>query len=939
MNTTSPQNPENSNNDPLPWGSGPYSTKRFGTSLTNCDSEPVQSPGCIQSHGALITCRLADLCILQVSENSAEFFGLGPTELLGQPLTKLLAPEHLQTVQRMLGGEGLEANPLYAFTVDESSPAPALDVCAHTMAGVLFLEFEATGRSAGHASHSHHDFFTLVRAAVRRMQSSTGLLPFCQQVATEVRNITGLDRVMVYRFHRDNHGEVVAESMKDGLDPWLGLHYPETDIPQPARDIYKRIWIRPVPHAAGPLVEMVPLANPDTGQPLTMTHCALRGTSVMYTEYLANMDVAASLTMPILIEGALWGLIACHHTTPTVFPHQLRAACEVLAQVASLQLKSTDHIEQLAYQLKVETVHQQLLSKAAKEGDFLALSDRQPSLLDAMDAEGAAVYHMDRWWCAGKTPTEAQLSALAEWVNLRPEFDSLTRPVFETDRLPSLYPNGAAIARVASGLIAVQFSRAREDLIMWFRPAAVQTVKWAGNPNGKALVPGPHGMRITPRRSFELFLETVRDRSLPWTSMEVDSALRLRLLMMELHVAELKRAERKLAEKTQALAELDHRKDEFLAMLSHELRNPLAPLFNAVQLLRRRKDQDPVQQQAHAIIERQAGQLNHLIDELLEISRISTGRVQLRREQVTLGSIVSRALETTQPLIAQVRHVLAVTVPSQPIWLYADAVRLEQVVVNLLTNAAKYTDRSGQISVDVQQEGDFAVLRIADNGIGIDPELLPHIFELFTQAGRSLDRSQGGLGVGLCLVQRLVELHGGSVSARSTVGQGSEFVVRLPTIPPASLQKSAMVAGTPSTTYPAAHSANALRILVVDDNVDAAQSMMALLQMSDHEVKLAFDGPSALVAAGAWRPDVVLLDIGLPGINGYEVARRLRQDAELGQTVLIALTGYGQESDRQNSRAAGFDYHLTKPTDYAEIEKLIKLAASRGRGQTSIAVR
>ena len=403
-------------------------------------------------------------------------------------------------------------------------------------------------------------------------------------------------------------------------------------------------------------------------------------------------------------------------------------------------------------------------------------------------------------------------------------------------------------------------------------------------------------------------------------------------------ITEHKHAKRKLAAQTQALADLAHRKDEFLAMLSHELRNPLAALSNAVQLLRLRRDQDPVQQQAHAIIERQAGQLNHLIDELLEISRISTGRIQLRREQMALGSIISRALETTQPLIVQGGHALAVTVPSQPLWLYADAVRLEQVVVNLLTNAAKYTDRGGQISLDVQQEGDFAVLRIADNGIGIVPELLPRIFELFTQAERSLDRSQGGLGIGLCLVQRLVELHGGSVSASSTVGQGSEFVVRLPALQPASLQKSAMVAATPSAVYRAAHSANALRVLVVDDNVDTAQSMMALLQMSDHEVKLAFDGPSALETAGAWRPDVVLLDIGLPGHDGYEVAKRLRQNAELGQTMLIAVTGYGHESDRQHSRAAGFDHHLTKPTDYAELEKLIKLAASRGRDQALSAI-
>ena len=388
-------------------------------------------------------------------------------------------------------------------------------------------------------------------------------------------------------------------------------------------------------------------------------------------------------------------------------------------------------------------------------------------------------------------------------------------------------------------------------------------------------------------------------------------------------ITERKRAEHQLAAHAQALTDLDRRKDEFLAMLSHELRNPLAPISNAVQLLRLRPDDDPVRQKAHAVIARQAGQLNHLVDELLEISRISTGRVQLKREQVALGSIVARAIETTQPLMAQARHVLAVSVPSEPVWLHADALRMEQVVVNLLTNAAKYTDQGGQLRLEVQQHGDIAEVRIADNGIGIASELLPRIFDLFAQAERSLDRSQGGLGIGLCLVKRLVELHGGSVSAHSTLGQGSEFVVRLPAMQP-DLAAELTVTDTEQCKV---QLASALRVLVVDDNVDAATSMMELLQRSAHAVQLAHDGPSAIAAAGAWQPDMVLLDIGLPGFNGYEVARRLRQNEQLGHTMLIAVTGYGQESDRQLSQAAGFDYHLTKPADYTELEKLIQLAA------------
>ena len=357
-------------------------------------------------------------------------------------------------------------------------------------------------------------------------------------------------------------------------------------------------------------------------------------------------------------------------------------------------------------------------------------------------------------------------------------------------------------------------------------------------------------------------------------------------------------------------------------MLSHELRNPLAPIANAVNLLRLQQNESPVQRQARTVIERQVGQLNHLVDDLLEVSRITTGRVQLRPERIAIGSVVERAVETAQPLISLRRHELTIALPPKPLWLHADAARLEQVIVNLLTNAAKYTDEGGRIELTVQQEGESAVLRVRDTGIGIAAELLPHIFELFTQAERSLDRSQGGLGIGLCLVRRLVELHGGTVTAQSVPGQGSEFTVRLP------LAKAAPPAPSPYLTDPLQPPGKPCRILVVDDNIDAAETLEMLLEVSGHAVKIAHEGMSALQAAQAWRPDVMLLDIGLPGLSGYEVAKRIRLSETLKSVVLIALTGYGQEADRQLSRQAGFDHHLVKPANFAMLEKILDSVAA-----------
>lgn len=381
------------------------------------------------------------------------------------------------------------------------------------------------------------------------------------------------------------------------------------------------------------------------------------------------------------------------------------------------------------------------------------------------------------------------------------------------------------------------------------------------------------------------------------------------------NITERRNVERKLQEQAQELSGQDRRKDEFLAMLSHELRNPLAPLTNALHMLRLQPHEDPVQRQARGIIERQVGQLKHLVGELLEISRITTGRVQLRLERIDLSGVLDRAIETAQPLIDERRHVLEVSAPPHPLWLQADASRLEQVVVNLLTNAAKYTDPGGRIWLSVAQEGHEAVLRVRDTGIGIAAAQLPHIFGLFTQVEVSLDRSQGGLGIGLCLVERLVELHGGNVAVTSVLGQGSEFVVRLPVT---SLDLP------PPQAEVARPAGKCCRVLVVDDNVDAAQSMGVLLTMQGHEVRVVHDGAAALEAVQSFPAGVVLLDIGLPGLTGLEVARRIRQLPALQSLVLVAMTGYGEESDRERSRDAGFDHHLVKPTDLDALLKILE---------------
>jgi PAS domain S-box-containing protein len=378
--------------------------------------------------------------------------------------------------------------------------------------------------------------------------------------------------------------------------------------------------------------------------------------------------------------------------------------------------------------------------------------------------------------------------------------------------------------------------------------------------------------------------------------------------------------ERREAE--EALREVNQRKDEFLAMLAHELRNPLAPIRNAAQLLNVHSSGKPEIEWARAVIERQTKHLVRLVDDLLDVSRMVRGQITLQRRPVELAEIVNNAVETSRPLIRLRRHHLTVQIPEEPVRLEADLTRVSQVISNLLNNAAKYTDDGGQIRLDAAVDNGLVIIRVRDTGLGVDPDLLPHVFDLFTQADRTPDRSQGGLGIGLTLVKRLVELHGGTVEARSEgLGSGAEFIVRLPVIEGGAPMAPAVPSRVPVVAPP---DARGLRILIVDDNVDAADSIAMLLRMEGHQTRSVNTARAALLAVPDFQPEVVLLDIGLPEMDGYEVARRLRANNGKHRIRLVAVTGYGQPADRRRAEQAGFDEHMVKPVEPMALQNFLR---------------
>ncbi|MEQ1685178.1 MAG: ATP-binding protein [Burkholderiaceae bacterium] len=766
----------------------PYSIKRHGISLRNCDDEPVQTPGCIQAHGLLLALRFDDLTITQVSENCEHFSGLSVAQALGAPLSQVVGAAASERIKALARSQALEHNPCHALTARlPGAPAggPAMDMSIHTADGVLLLEMEPSGRGPPVVGQDG-DYFSMVRQTIGRIKSTRSLADFCEVVAREARSITGLDRAMVYHFHADDSGEVMADARREDLPSWQGLRYPASDIPKPAREIFKRIGVRPLPDAQGALCEMVPLLNPDTQRPLEMTYCALRGASVMYTEYLQNMGVAATLTMPILRDGALWGLIACHHYTPKPLPYPLRSAAEFLAQIASLEIAQAELREHLQYRIHLDAVHLAVLARAAGDGLLLAAGPSSPNLLEGIAADGVAVFERGRWTTAGVVPDEPQLKLLAPWLRERIEQMPDGFRAYATDALGAAYPAAAGFAERGSGVLATAISRhADSPLILWFRGEQLQTFNWAGNPHEKPMSVGPLGPRLTPRRSFDLWQEQVRGRSTPWRKVEVEAAQQMRRMVMDLVVV---RAEQ-LAESNAELARSNAELDAFAYVAGHDLKEPLRGINKYANGLLEDAQAGRVPDRARIEwLLRLTVRMDTLLNALLHFSGV--GRMSLELEDTDLAPVLVEAIEMLGARLAE-SHVDVRVLRPLPHAL-CDRVRVREVFSNLISNAAKYNDKAqrwveiGHIgqsetapaSAPTEAEG-HTLFYVRDNGIGIDMRHKDRVFAIFKRL-HAQDAFGGGSGAGLTIARKMVEQHGGCIWFDSQLGEGSTFYFTLP---------------------------------------------------------------------------------------------------------------------------------------------------------------
>ncbi|KQT58054.1 ATPase [Methylobacterium sp. Leaf456] len=737
---------------------------RLSLDLTACDREPIHIVGSVQPHGFLLALDAAGT-IVQASTNAPASAAIG---------TRLGAafPELDALVHRYLDGGAIQDGATYLRTVALGSEEARLfyEVAAHRVDDLVVLELEETDDASGNAGL---DALTpRLRAFVERLHAAGSVEDLCQLLAEDIRHVTGFDRALVYRFDRDWHGTVLAESGNGVLPSYLDLRFPASDIPAQARELYRRNRLRIIPDAGYRPVPIRPGTTPG-GRPLDLSQSVLRSVSPVHVEYMRNMGTMASMSVSILVDGALWGLVSCHNHDPKRVPLQARNACDFLTQIFALQLSAKVRGEQAEQRLALGQVQARLLAYMAEEESFIdGLLNHPDDVLALVNASGAAVVTADRCRLLGSTPPEREVRALYEWLSERGEADD----VVATDALSEDFLRAGAIADRASGLLAISISKKYASYVLWFRPEVVRTVKWGGNPV-KPAHPDPEGGpdRLHPRKSFEIWKETVKGRSMPWSVPEVEAAKDLRASVLGIV---LRRAE-ELAAMSEELQRSNKELEAFSYSVSHDLRAPFRHIVGYSNLLKNREGanlSDKGRHYVETIIEA-AFSAGTLVDNLLTFSQM--GRHALNKVSGDLNGLVE---EVRRKVLRDVPPDRTVRWEIGPLGrVHADPVMLRLVLENLLSNAVKYTRGREPAVVAVERlppQDHEAVFVVRDNGVGFDMAYVEKLFGVFQRLHRVEEFE--GTGIGLANVRRIVERHGGRTWAEGEPGRGARFYFTLP---------------------------------------------------------------------------------------------------------------------------------------------------------------
>ncbi|MEE1656718.1 ATP-binding protein [Microvirga sp. CF3062] len=730
--------------------------------LTACEREPIHIPGSIQPHGILLALRLSDRTLAYASANIAEIFGLDPTDALGRPFAEVL-PVLSRELEAQLADPPPAGTTQYLRTIEISTAQGqrTYEAAISRSGECVVLELEETPLEAVSSLDS---LYPTLRRFVEQLQGASSVEILCGLAAQDVRGMTGFDRVLIYRFDEQWNGTVIAEDRNEVLPSYLDLRFPASDIPAQARELYRRNRLRIISDAN---YTPVPIQSRDPA-PLDLSDSVLRSVSPVHLEYMRNMGTLASMSISILRDGRLWGLISCHSKEPKRVSLQVRNACDFLTQIFSLQLEARENTTLAEKRVRLGAVQTRLLAHMAAEDHFIAgLMNNPDDLMRLAGAQGAAVLTEDRCWCLGETPSEDQVKGLFAWLSENHQED-----VFSTDCLSQDYPAARSFADRASGLLSISISKARPSYVLWFRPEVVQTVKWGGNPQ-KPVQEEAGTARLHPRRSFEIWKETVRERSLPWDRSETEAVKELRHAIVGIV---LRRAE-ELAAISEELRRSNKELEAFSYSVSHDLRAPFRHIVGFSELLKKQESSELSERGRRYIdtIIDSAYTAGTLVDNLLRFSQM--GRTALKPRRIDMNC-----------LIDEVRQQLTVHAAGRRIeWVIgdlpevtADPVLIRLVFENLLDNAVKYTRprEKARIEIGSTRNGGETAFFVRDNGVGFDMRYIDKLFGVFQRLHRMEDFE--GTGIGLANVRRIVERHGGRTWAEGILDRGATFSIALP---------------------------------------------------------------------------------------------------------------------------------------------------------------
>ena len=726
--------------------------------LTNCDREQIHIPQSIQQHGVLVVLTEESLQIVQASHNSGEILGYHHQDLIGSHLSTLLEKEQVETIRDCFKKDFVAINPLLV-TINEK----IFDAIVHHNGKFIIVEFEPTDNK--HNS-DFISFYNMTRKSVDDIQATTNFQDLTNVIVKDIRQLTKFDRVLIYQFDRDGSGEVIAQSKRADVESFLGLHYPATDVPEPARRLYSLNYTRLIPDIDSQPVDLPP--HPETKESFDLSFANLRSVSPIHVKYLRNMGVKASMSISIIYQNKLWGLIACHHYSSYYLSYQVRVACEFLAKIMSLNLIAQQQQENLAEKIHLQANSNKLFGYLSHKTDIREGLDENIDLLASLvEAEGFALCLSGKLTLFNQTPQKEQIKDLAQWLS-----QEINENIFSTDRLSEIYPLAEEFQVKGSGILFLLLNEVEQSYVIWFRPQVAQTVSWAGNPNKDTVVEADGSLTLSPRKSFALWKQNVMGRSLPWQQYEIAQVMEFRNLLVDI----VFKNSNQLIELNTELEKSNAELNSFTYIASHDLKEPLRGIYNYSSILLEDYEEKLDENASKKLntLMNLTKRMEKLIDALLYYSRL--GKKDLNLESIDLEDIVMG--DTKLIIEASQDKVVDIRMPEKVPTFMADKTLVEEVLMNLIVNGFKYNDKPDKwvevgCIIDTQISSE-PIFYVKDNGIGIEIEDQNIIFRIFKRL-HSQRKYGGGTGAGLTIVQKIIERHGGKIWIESELEKETTF--------------------------------------------------------------------------------------------------------------------------------------------------------------------